>query len=364
MDEQEERAKASTNSFLGQTIFTARIVSLPTEFQSVTVTVGGTDTTYQGIVKVRIEKLDRMLANPLSKGMTAAQTIATISQHTDAYVGTDVPLGLTTGDIVRVRFPTPPVGLTLKNPGTPVVIEYLSSDAEYADRILNNFKEVGIGETTFNFEGSSTLNDALAKNHPPRTVTYIGDPALGEIVLENGKYNEWPDQIKKSYVDEGQRSYTANINGQDVEVIKYQGGGDDGHFFLAHPTMNHAAKLQAFAIEYVETYGFPNGVRDPDVYFRIAGGTRSYDKQLKLYYDDDPTPAAKPGRSNHGFGIAFDLHPGRRTSTGGKANYNDPKTQWILANLSRYGFSNSEGKKVNEAWHHTIDDAGLKNILK
>lgn len=70
VDEQEERAKASTNSFLGQTIFTARIVSLPTEFQSVTVTVGGTDTTYQGIVKVRIEKLDRMLANPLSKGMT------------------------------------------------------------------------------------------------------------------------------------------------------------------------------------------------------------------------------------------------------------------------------------------------------
>ena len=137
----------------------------------------------------------------------------------------------------------------------------------------------------------------------------------------------------------------------------YQGGGDDGNLFLKHPTINFASNLMLMAEKFCEQF--------PDSYLRVAAGTRSYDKQVKFYYDDDPTPAAKPGTSNHGWGIAFDLHPGNNKAT---YDYTDgdagAQTQWILENLSEYGFSNAEGRGVDEPWHHTISLDHVKKMYK
>lgn len=64
--------------------------------------------------------------------------------------------------------------------------------------------------------------------------------------------------------------------------------------------------------------------------------------------------AAYPGTSNHQSGIAVDIDVGvskkevdRYAGDMGK----DARYIWLRDNASSYGFSNAEGKKVNEPWH-------------
>lgn len=56
--------------------------------------------------------------------------------------------------------------------------------------------------------------------------------------------------------------------------------------------------------------------------------------------------AAVPGTSNHGLGLAIDI------STGiGFGSFTSAQFKWLAANGPRYGWTNTEGRSVNEPWH-------------
>jgi hypothetical protein len=72
----------------------------------------------------------------------------------------------------------------------------------------------------------------------------------------------------------------------------------------------------------------PNGPRS---------SARTIPAQRELFASQPP-PAATPGTSNHGWGLAVD------TSTAAAA--------WLLRHGMKFGFSHDEGARVNEAWHY------------
>jgi len=55
--------------------------------------------------------------------------------------------------------------------------------------------------------------------------------------------------------------------------------------------------------------------------------------------------AAQPGYSNHQSGRALDIAVGK--------SWSSPESLWLEANASKFGFSRSEGKAVNEP-HHIV----------
>lgn len=72
--------------------------------------------------------------------------------------------------------------------------------------------------------------------------------------------------------------------------------------------------------------------------------------QTDLYYHGGGTgPAAYPGTSNHGWGLAIDLNG----TSGNGDSYEQRKTtvvyQWMAANAGAYGWR--ENVKIREAWH-------------
>jgi hypothetical protein len=80
----------------------------------------------------------------------------------------------------------------------------------------------------------------------------------------------------------------------------------------------------------------------------IASGYRTYNRQVSLK-EEKPTLAARPGTSNHGWGLAFDWNTGRSDG------FESDTYRWMLENAPNYGFHNplwaqKEGKKP-EWWH-------------
>lgn len=86
-----------------------------------------------------------------------------------------------------------------------------------------------------------------------------------------------------------------------------------------------------------------------------AWGYRTYERQITIK-QEKPNLAAKPGTSNHGWGMAIDMHfyvDGE--SNYRKLRYNQPEYQWLRSNSSKYGWFNppwaSQGGKKEEPWH-------------
>jgi hypothetical protein len=59
----------------------------------------------------------------------------------------------------------------------------------------------------------------------------------------------------------------------------------------------------------------------------------------RYFYNHQPPPAARPGTSNHGWGLAVDV----KTTAAGA---------WLLRHGMKFGFSHDEGERVNEWWHY------------
>lgn len=109
----------------------------------------------------------------------------------------------------------------------------------------------------------------------------------------------------------------------------------------AFERMQAAAK--AAGITLTITSGFRTMEKQTELY-------NEYQKQLKLWNEGKrstkPTPAARPGYSNHQNGTAIDIavegnNPSSRTY------------QWLAANAPKYGFTNTAGKSFDppEYWH-------------
>jgi hypothetical protein len=68
-----------------------------------------------------------------------------------------------------------------------------------------------------------------------------------------------------------------------------------------------------------------------------ASSARSVPQQ-QGFWANQPPPAAYPGTSNHGWGIAVDV-------------VSRVAAEWIMRNGHRYGWSWDEGQRVGEWWH-------------
>lgn len=77
----------------------------------------------------------------------------------------------------------------------------------------------------------------------------------------------------------------------------------------------------------------------------ITDSYRSLESQISVA-ERKPGFAARPGTSNHGWGIALDLGGGTETGTG-------PQSEWLIANGEKYGWENPDWAKRNsyELWH-------------
>lgn len=78
----------------------------------------------------------------------------------------------------------------------------------------------------------------------------------------------------------------------------------------------------------------------PD-HFRPGGPASSARSiaQQEFFFARQPPAAARPGTSNHGWGIAVDIP------------FADAQA-WLLRNCRRFGWSNDEGARVRESWHY------------
>lgn len=71
----------------------------------------------------------------------------------------------------------------------------------------------------------------------------------------------------------------------------------------------------------------------------------------RRFWANQPPPAARPGTSNHGWGIAVDIP------------YADAQA-WLMRNAHRYGWSHDEGARVGEPWHFRYIGASAATLRK
>jgi hypothetical protein len=95
-------------------------------------------------------------------------------------------------------------------------------------------------------------------------------------------------------------------------------------------------RLQAVAMQNLEkmlTDAYTAGI-----YIKVNSAYRTYEDQVRIKILAAGIPAAEPGNSNHGFGLAVDL----ANSGGGRINpISTPKEwKWIQENKLKYGFEN------------------------
>lgn len=78
---------------------------------------------------------------------------------------------------------------------------------------------------------------------------------------------------------------------------------------------------------------------------------RQIDLKNKKISENNPEEAAKPGTSNHGWGLAFDFS----TYYNRKSSFYSETYKWMLENAPKFGFENPkvlrDGKGPEEAWH-------------
>jgi hypothetical protein len=84
-------------------------------------------------------------------------------------------------------------------------------------------------------------------------------------------------------------------------------------------------------------------------------GMRTFERQV-YFWEKDSSKAAKPGTSNHGWGLAVDIHFFVGNSKK-KLIFGQDEYEWLYANASRFDFENpqwatnpKQGKKA-EPWH-------------
>ena len=88
---------------------------------------------------------------------------------------------------------------------------------------------------------------------------------------------------------------------------------------------------------------------------QLTDSYRTFNRQIEMknskIEQKKPNEAAKPGTSNHGWGLAFDFN----TVHDGKKGFESETYQWMLENAPRFGFESPQtlrdGKGTEEAWH-------------
>lgn len=71
----------------------------------------------------------------------------------------------------------------------------------------------------------------------------------------------------------------------------------------------------------------------------------------KRYVRHKGAAAAVPGTSNHGWGVAADFASGINSS------FTSPQYRWMAQNGPSHGWTNTEGRGINEPWHWVYNPA-------
>jgi len=109
----------------------------------------------------------------------------------------------------------------------------------------------------------------------------------------------------------------------------------------------------------------PNAIRDLEallidafsagILIKVNSAYRTYEDQVRIKAEAKDLPAATPGTSNHGFGLAVDLADKNGVRINPKLT---PKEwTWIQANKAKYGFENLNNG--NESHHHDYQKPGI-----
>jgi hypothetical protein len=127
------------------------------------------------------------------------------------------------------------------------------------------------------------------------------------------------------------------------------------HYSFVNQSDNRRIRLQPEAMKNLEA--MLSAAYNQGVYIKVNSAYRTYEDQVRVKADSARTgiPAATPGRSNHGFGLALDL----ANSGGGRINpITTPKEwAWIQANKTKYGFQNLDNDK--ESHHYNFTQPGI-----
>ena len=158
--------------------------------------------------------------------------------------------------------------------------------------------------------------DGIDPRYPPRTATYVGtNTAFNGQTVENGNF---PQEL-----------LATSTNGRERPTM------------LAEILPKYDQMFAAFSQR------FPG--------HQLAGsGYRPYKNQLDVRMRK-PNLAARPGTSNHGWGLAIDIGYYDPSGNRKSLSYSGEHYRWLNANAPRFGWVNPQwarqGSKKEEPWH-------------
>lgn len=85
---------------------------------------------------------------------------------------------------------------------------------------------------------------------------------------------------------------------------------------------------------------------------QLRGWYRTLAEQQEFYDRPHDAAVAVPGYSNHGLALAIDVR-----DVGGVGEFGNARRRKLDPILKRHGFTDTEGRRVNEPWHYVYDPA-------
>ena len=324
------------NNFNGMTMFKAKVIGLPREIGASVVSDSETsEALYVGTVSVMlIDGPSNMIPDP-QFAIDAFDATEIIGMHETALIPQELLGTLKIGDRVVVQYEKPYINDTTQ---VPIILNRIRTDLEYGDKLRGIFDQEGGLEKFFTTTPSSTVSAAALAQARVRDYKIGDKQQVINGYIEQNKLEYVFDSNNNKITQNGQT--VKNAAGQDV-LIYTSTDANGGLAFIKHDTINFANKLKELAIAYYDNFKKP-------IY--ITSCYRSFQKQQDLYENPGPGWAAKPGTSNHGWGLAFDWSPGT-----GKAQFSDPEYAWLVFAAMPFGFFNAGANfKNKEAWHFEI----------
>lgn len=119
----------------------------------------------------------------------------------------------------------------------------------------------------------------------------------------------------------------------------------------AHATKDGYNLTITSAADAFRTYAIQERIfRERYTTFPLWGRPTKVWNGVKYWLKPGQATAAVPGTSNHGRGLAVDIR--------NAGSFSGPFYRWMAQTGPLYGFSNSEGRSINEPWHWVNDNVG------
>lgn len=203
---------------------------------------------------------------------------------------------------------------------------------------------------------STTIENNLSKKNP----TPYKPKARGETGRPEFTNSKVPKDITEDTI-----ASEANI--KTVDVSNYENGKIPTEKMKKNKNLSKDMKgdstyLMADASDALDAMinDFNNSTFDGKQTIIFTDGYRSYNRQVALYNKYGAGRAAKPGTSNHGWGIAVDMYWGVRTKMNKQVDkrqsaFKHPMYKWFSENGPKYGWYNPaklrDDRGTDEWWH-------------